>query len=87
MLLQGKTALITGTSIGIGRAMLEIFAQHGAQFWACARSPEDSFAGNCQALADKYQTNIWPLYFDMTDEAGMKETIKKSRCKKSASIY
>lgn len=35
MLLQGKTALVTGGALGIGRAISEIFAREGANVMVC----------------------------------------------------
>ena len=43
MLLQGKTAVITGCSRGIGRSILEVFAQNGADIWACSRTAPESY--------------------------------------------
>jgi 3-oxoacyl-[acyl-carrier protein] reductase len=48
MLLENRVALVTGASRGIGRAIAELFAQHGAQLVLNAR--EDS---NLQAVAQR----------------------------------
>lgn len=44
--LSGKVALITGSSKGIGKAMAEAMAQHGAQVVICSRK-----ADACEAVA------------------------------------
>lgn len=38
--LEGRTALITGASRGIGRAIADLFAQHGAEVILCSRKQE-----------------------------------------------
>jgi NAD(P)-dependent dehydrogenase (short-subunit alcohol dehydrogenase family) len=38
--LQGKTAIVTGASRGIGRAITETFVREGARVFICGRKPE-----------------------------------------------
>ena len=42
-ILQGKTAIVTGANRGIGRAVVERFANEGAKIWACARKSNSEF--------------------------------------------
>lgn len=76
MILNGKNVIITGTNRGIGRAMLEEFAKNGANIWAHARHETPEFLEYINAIAKKYQVEIWPIYFDMTDYDAMKAAIK-----------
>lgn len=79
MLLDGKTAVVTGARKGIGRAIVELFAQNGARIWACARKQDADFEADMRALAEQNKTDIWPVYFDMTDSAQMREGVRKIR--------
>lgn len=73
MLLKGKNAVITGSSRGIGKAMLEVFAQNGANVLACARTQNKEFENYCKELENKYEIKIIPIYFDLSDENQIKE--------------
>lgn len=81
-MLEGKNALITGARRGIGRATVETFAAFGANVWACARKQDDSFEEDMQRIADKYGVSIWPVYFDVTDEAQIKQAVQIIRKQK-----
>lgn len=76
-MLTGKTAIITGASRGIGLASVEVFAEHGAHVWACARTQTDEFEQKLKEMADKNVGTIEPIYFDMTEEAAVKNAVKK----------
>lgn len=70
-LLEKKVCIITGAAQGIGRAIAEQFAADGAIVYACdmKEGAMDEWATEC---AEKYQTKIVPLYFDVTDAAAVK---------------
>ena len=74
-LLKGKVALITGCNRGIGKAILETFAQNGADIWACARKETNEFESFVKETEYKYQVKISSLYFDMSDEEAIKEKL------------
>ena len=67
MLLKGKTAVITGCSRGIGRSILELFAQNGANIWACSRTSSEDYTEYLQALSECNSVQITPLFFDLTN--------------------
>lgn len=81
-ILSDKNAIITGARRGIGRATVEIFAQNGANIWACAREQNDAFEADMRAVAGKYGVEIWPLYFDVTNEAQVKQAVQIIRRQK-----
>ena len=76
-MLEGKTAFITGTNRGIGRAMVEEFAKNGANVIAHARKQTPEFEKTAIDLSQKYGVSVMPVYFDMTDEEAMKSVVRK----------
>lgn len=74
-MLKGKTAFITGTNRGLGRAFVEEFAKNGATVIAHARRETPEFASACEEVAKRYGVNVTPVFFDMTDAATMKEVV------------
>ena len=77
MLLNGKNAIITGANRGIGRAVMEAFAANGANIYAHARTETPEFICHTSSLTEHYGVEIWPVFFDMTDYAAMKDFVKK----------
>lgn len=76
-MLKGKNAIITGARRGIGRATVEVFAENGANVWACARKEDPAFAADMAGLAERYGVWIEPVCFDLTDEVQMKRAVKQ----------
>lgn len=73
MLLTGKTALVTGASRGIGRAIATLFDSEGALVYANART-----VGSLDAVSDEYRERhltFRPLYFDVCDTAAIRTTL------------
>ncbi len=75
-MLKGKNVIITGTNRGIGKAMLEEFARNGANIWAHARVETPEFLAVVNALAEKHEVKIWPIFFELTDYEAMKTAVK-----------
>lgn len=82
-MLKGTSAIITGSRRGIGRACVEVFAEHGANVWACARERDDAFERDMAELAEKFGVWIEPIYFELRDEGRIKEAVKKIRSRKT----
>ena len=77
LLLRGKTAVVTGSNRGIGRAVVEAFAAQGASVYAHARREEPAFVADMEGLAARYGVEVWPLCFEMTDSEAMKAAVKR----------
>jgi 3-oxoacyl-[acyl-carrier protein] reductase len=75
-LLKGKTAVLTGSNRGIGRAILDVFAKNGANIWACVRKPDDRFTDYIETLTKETGVTISPVYFDLADVEQVKAGAK-----------
>ena len=75
-MLTGKTAVITGCLQGIGRETLRVFAENGANVYACVYKQSDEFDSFCENLNKKTHTKIVPLYFDMNSIEEIKGAVK-----------
>lgn len=75
-LLVGKVALVTGAGRGIGRAIVDRFAEEGAIIYANTRS-EGSLDDYANETSIKYGTSVIPLYFDVTDGNAAKKAIMR----------
>lgn len=76
-LLEGKNVIITGCLKGIGRSAMQVFASHGANLWACAQSPEESFEDECRSLAEMNGVFVKPVYFDFVDQQAVKNGMRE----------
>ena len=74
MLLQKKNAVITGCNKGIGKKILEVFSENGANIFACVRNPEDAFIKFTKNIEQKFNNKITIIKLDLSN----KEEIKSS---------
>lgn len=65
--LQGKVALITGGSRGIGFCTAETFASHGANLILLSRSSSEKSEANAEQLAKKYSVRVISVCGDIRD--------------------
>lgn len=68
MLLEGKTAVVTGCNRGIGKAILENFAKNGADVFAVVRKEQEEFTLYINELMSEYKVDIIPIYMDLSNE-------------------
>jgi len=73
MLLENKTAVITGCNKGIGKSILEEFSKNGANIFACIRKLDDQFISTIKDFKKKYNNEIFPIEIDLSDENSVKE--------------
>ena len=76
-LLEGKRAVVTGCNRGIGKAILEDFATHGANIFAVIRQERTEFSEYCRELSEKNDVDIDIVYADFSDEDQVKAAAKE----------
>lgn len=70
-MLKGRNAIMTGSNRGIGKAILEKYAENGANIWACCRKHNEDFEKHIRELSEKYRLWIKPVYFELGNEESM----------------
>ena len=73
MLLQNKTAVVTGCNRGIGKKILEVFSANGASVFACVRNISEEFKSNIKEIEKNTKNKIIPIQFDLSNESQIKE--------------
>jgi 3-oxoacyl-[acyl-carrier protein] reductase len=76
MLLKGKTALITGSTRGIGRAIAEVYAKNGASLILNARDEEKAKKVALE-ISDKYKVRVDIVLFDVSDSDEVKNGFRE----------
>lgn len=73
-MLEGKVCIITGAAQGIGKVIVEQFAEDGAIVYACDRS-EGSMDEWTKECSERFDTKVSPLYFDVADAVAVKDKL------------
>ena len=73
MLIQNKTAVITGCNKGIGKKILEVFSANGATIFACVRNVSEEFKTFANEMEKEFNNKIIPIQFDLNDEDQVKK--------------
>jgi 3-oxoacyl-[acyl-carrier protein] reductase len=68
MLLKNKTAVITGSNKGIGKAILNVFSQNGANVISCIRKKTEEFEESISKIEKKYNNKVIIKEVDFIDE-------------------
>ena len=87
MLLDGKTAIITGSNRGIGYKILETFSENGANVFACSRKIDDEFISKINNLSRNCNNEIYPIELDLSDENNVKAASEKILEKKKNKYF
>lgn len=68
--------IITGCNRGIGKALVEAFANSGANVWACARKATPEYEAWLDTTAHSAGVWIKPVYFDLSDADALESAIQ-----------
>ncbi|MDC0075446.1 SDR family oxidoreductase [Candidatus Thioglobus sp.] len=76
-LLNGKLAVVTGANRGIGRSIIETFAENRCDIFACMREVTLETKKWLKNLENKFNIVITPIELDLSDEDSIKNSIKQ----------
>ena len=79
---ENKVVCITGADGGIGREITKKFAKGGAKLILTSISESDSFNAFILELKNDYQVEVFPFYFDLSDEDAIKIGLKEIKALK-----
>ena len=72
MLLQKKNAVITGCNKGIGKKLVEVFSENGANINACVRAPDAEFIEFTKEIEKKNKNKINIIKLDLSNKEEVK---------------
>ena len=73
---SNKVVCITGADGGIGREITKRFAAEGATLVLTSIAESDAFSAFVDELKNDYKVDVFPFFFDLSDEEAIKVAIK-----------
>lgn len=81
-LLENKKALVTGSSRGIGRGIVEAYLKNGAEVWGLCSKPSDA-KEELEALAKENGVAFHEIYADVGNAEQVSEVVKAALAESS----
>lgn len=79
---ENKVVCITGADGGIGREITKKFATEGATLILTSIADTPAFADFVSELKNEYKVEVYPFFFDLSDEEAIKEGLKSIKALK-----
>ncbi len=76
-LLHNKVAIITGANRGIGKSIVETFAENGATIIACVRTLSPDTESWMKSVEERFNVPVTPVLVDLSDDESVKDLVKK----------
>jgi 3-oxoacyl-[acyl-carrier protein] reductase len=73
---RDKVVCITGADGGIGREITKKFSAEGATLILTSIADTPAFADFVSELKNEYKVDVYPFFFDLSDEEAIKEGLK-----------
>lgn len=73
---KNKVVMITGADGGIGREITKRFAEEGATLILTSIAESQAYSDFVEELKKNYQVEVYPFFFDLSDEDAIKEGLK-----------
>jgi 3-oxoacyl-[acyl-carrier protein] reductase len=73
---EEKVVMITGADGGIGREITKRFAEEGATLILTSIAESQAYSDFVEELKKNYQVEVYPFFFDLSDEDAIKEGLK-----------